>query len=114
MLAVVGIPLAVVNSALTPVLLESVPATYLGRVIAVITPIQQVASIAGVAVAGWLASTALRSFHTTVLGIDFGPIDTIFTLAGLLIAAGGLYAAASLRDPVPPRQQAVNVSVGDS
>ncbi|NDZ79880.1 MFS transporter [Streptomyces sp. SID10853] len=96
-LAVVGMPLAAVNTALTPVLLASVPQSHLGRVISVINPVQQLGALVGVSGAGWLASTALRDFHADVAGIQFGRIDTIFTAAGLLVVVGGFYAAIALR-----------------
>ncbi|WP_405778475.1 MFS transporter [Streptomyces sp. NBC_00859] len=106
-LAVVGIPLAAVNTALTPVLLASVPQSHLGRVISVINPVQQLGALVGVSGAGWLASTGLRDFHATVGDMRFGRIDTIFTAAGLLVVAGGLYAAIALRSAVRNRDKTV-------
>ena len=50
-----------------------------------------------VAAAGYLYSTVLQSFHATLVGITFGPIDTIFTVTGILVVAGGLYAMVNLR-----------------
>lgn len=96
-LAVVGVPLAVLNTALTPVLLREVPDSHLGRIVAVITPAQQLASLVGVAAAGWLASTVLGGFHADLAGLRFGRIDTVFVVSGLIVAAGGLYAAVALR-----------------
>ncbi|WP_328315495.1 MFS transporter [Streptomyces sp. NBC_00388] len=103
-LSLVGIPLAAVNTALTPVLLAHVPQSHLGRVISVINPVQQLAALVGVSVSGWLASTVLSNFHAEIAGVRFGRIDTIFTVAGFLVVAGGLYAAVALRsadEPVP-------------
>ncbi|MET7300743.1 MFS transporter [Embleya sp. NPDC005575] len=97
-LMVVGFPLAAVNAALTPILLDAVPTTHLGRVIAVINPAQQLASLLGVAAAGWLASTAFNGLDARVAGIEFGRIDTIFLLAGLMVITGGLYASLALRN----------------
>jgi hypothetical protein len=37
-----------------------------------------------------LASTVLRNFRVTRFGIAFGPVDTIFTCAGLLAVSAGL------------------------
>jgi hypothetical protein len=50
-----------------------------------------------VAVAGYLYSAVLQSFHVTLVGITFGPIDTIFTATGFLAIIGGLYAMVKLR-----------------
>ncbi|MFD8734014.1 MFS transporter [Streptomyces sp. NPDC059618] len=105
-LAVTGIPLAAVNASLTPVLLDHVPQSHLGRVIAVINPMQQLAALVGVSAAGWLASTVLRDFSADIAGVRFGRIDTIFTFAGLLVVAGGFYAMAALRSADRPAQQA--------
>jgi MFS family permease len=105
-LALVGVPLAALNTALTPVLLSAVPQSHLGRVIAVINPVQQLAWLVGVAVSGWLASTALRGLDADVAGVHLGPIDTIFTAAGLLVAAGGGYAAAAMRGMRPAAPEA--------
>ncbi|QLJ02936.1 hypothetical protein HZZ00_19320 [Streptomyces sp. NEAU-sy36] len=96
-LVLVGLPLAALNTALTPVLLSAVPQSHLGRVIAVINPVQQLAALIGVTTAGWLASTALHGLDAEAAGVHFGPIDSIFTVAGLLMAAGGGYAALALR-----------------
>ncbi len=91
-----AIPFTMLNTALTPLLLAAAPREYLGRVIAVFGPANQAASMLSVLVAGWLASTVLRSFSGSVAGLHFGPIDTIFTVSGLLIVAGGCYAVRAL------------------
>ncbi|MEW2623355.1 MFS transporter [Streptomyces sp. NPDC048106] len=96
-LVVVGLPLAGLNTALTPVLLSSVPQSHLGRVVAVLNPVQQLSALVGVSAAGWLAGTALHGLHAEVAGAHFGPIDSVFTSAGLLMVAGGGYAALALR-----------------
>lgn len=54
-------------------------------------------TIVSIAIAGSLASTVLHGLHATVLGITFGPFDTLFTFSGLLIVLGGLYAMVNLR-----------------
>jgi len=48
-------------------------------------------------VSGVLDSTILHGFHARLLGVNVGPIDTIFSAAGLLGIAGGLYAFLNLR-----------------
>ncbi|MCL2552978.1 MAG: MFS transporter [Actinomycetia bacterium] len=98
-LALCGVLLAALNTAVTPVLLSSVPQSHLGRVIAVINPVQQLAALVGVAASGWLASTALHGLDAHVAGVHFGPIDTIFTVSGLLVTAGGVHAAVAMRRP---------------
>jgi MFS family permease len=101
-LAIVGVLLvgfsnAPLNIAVGPLILHVTPREYIGRVMAVITPANSLASVASISLAGALASTALRGFHATFLGLTFGPIDTIFTGTGLLILIGGVYAMLNLR-----------------
>jgi hypothetical protein len=61
----------------------------------------------GVALSGYLDSVVLHSFHVEVLGQQFGPIDTIFSGAGLLAVLGGLFALSGLRGrTAPPAERA--------
>jgi MFS family permease len=101
-LGIVGVPLAALNTAATPLLMNATPREYLGRVMSVLYPALQLASIVSVLVAGWLASTVLAGFHAQVGGLRFGRIDTIFLASGLLVTAAGLYAAGSLREAAQP------------
>jgi MFS family permease len=81
-----------------PLALHGTSRQFVGRVMAVINPLGRLAALISVAVAGYVVSTVLRGFHVRVLGIPFGPVDTVFTGMGLLAVFGGLYARASLRD----------------
>jgi hypothetical protein len=63
----------------------------------VFVPALSAAELVGIALSGYLASTLLRDFHTTVLGIHIGPVDTIFTAVGISLAAAGIYALVNLR-----------------
>ncbi len=96
-LALTGLTIAPVNVVTGPLVLHVTPREFVGRVIAVINPTQALAGIISVAVAGTLASTILSGFQGTLLGISFGPIDTIFTGTSILIILGSLYAMISLR-----------------
>lgn len=97
----VGAPIGVINSVLTPLLLGATPQHLIGRVSAVFSPVQQLASILSMAAAGLLASTVLRGFHAVVGGLSFGPYDTIFLFAGLMFVVAGLASIAPLRSSVP-------------
>jgi MFS family permease len=97
-MAFVGLAIGAVNTALSPLLLRVTPQEMIGRVIAVNNPIQQAAAISSMAASGFLASTALRGLHAHLAGMTFGPYDTIFAVAGLLIVLGGLSIARPLRD----------------
>lgn len=39
----------------------------------------------------------LLDFHASAFGLDFGPIDTIYSVAAILIILGGIYAQINLR-----------------
>lgn len=81
-------------------MLDGTAREFVGRVTPVINPVGRLAALVSVAVAGSLVSTVLRGFHASVLGIAFGPVDTVFTGMGLLAVAGGLYARSNLRDMI--------------
>lgn len=83
-----------------PLTLDSTSREFVGRVTAVINPLGRLAALLSVALAGSLVSTVLRGFHTSILGISFGPVDSVFTGLGLLAVIGGLYTRVSLRDMI--------------
>ncbi len=83
-----------------PLALDSTSREFVGRVTAVINPVGRLAALLSVALAGSLVSTVLRGFHASVLGISFGPVDTIFTGLGLLAVVGGIYTRVSLRSMI--------------
>ena len=92
-----GIPVAVVNSMVGPLIMRAVPAHLIGRVSGVLQPLTQVAALVSVAVSAWLAGVVLRDLDTTFAGVHFGPIDTLFLGAGLIVAASGIWAVRALR-----------------
>lgn len=97
LILVAGIPLAALNVATGPLILRSTPRTMVGRVSSVIDPMIMLATIVGGALAGYLDSTVLRGFSVEVYGQHFGPVDTIFGVAGILAIVGGLYVMLALR-----------------
>lgn len=101
-LLVLGLPSAGVNVATGPLLLRTTPHHLVGRVSALLTPATHLAATLGTLLAGYLASTVLRDFHTSLLGLSFGRIDTIYTGSALLVLAGGLYAMLTLRGHARP------------
>jgi MFS family permease len=92
-----GLTLAPIDVAAGPLILHATPKEFVGRVMAVISPTNALASIVSAAIAGSLASTVLHGFHAVVLGISLGPIDTIFTGTAILVTLGGFYAMVGLR-----------------
>ncbi len=93
--------LGVVNDAteavIGPMVLHVTPRELIGRVSAVMLPAAYLASMLSTSLAGFLDSTVLSGIHARVLGITWGPVDTIFTMTGILTVAGGVYALVNLR-----------------
>src|SRR5437763_8977434 len=83
-----------------PLALDSTSREYVGRVTAVINPVGRLAALLSVALAGSLVSTVLHGFHASLLGLSFGPVDTVFTGLGLLAVIGGIYTRVNLRDMI--------------
>jgi MFS family permease len=88
----IGIPQAALNVAIGPFLLNAAPREMVGRISSLFNPIVVIAQLASIATAGYLAGVVLAGLHGTMLGIAYGPIDTIFTFAGILAICGGFYA----------------------
>jgi len=91
-----GFPQAAVNVVVGPMLLAAVPRALIGRVFSLLQPVVTVAGLASTATSGFLASSLLFGLHMQIGPIEVGTYDTIFSIAGLLIVAGGLYAQRSL------------------
>jgi MFS family permease len=98
LLVLLGVPNAAVDVAIGPIVLHATPREYLGRISAVLTPSVSLATMLSLTLAGFLDSTLLRSFHATLFGVHWGPVNTIFAGTGLLTIIGGLYAMVNLRD----------------
>lgn len=96
-LLLIGLSMSGVQVAVTPLVLRLVPLALIGRVISIMTPVAMVALSISTVTAGLVDSALSPRFHVNVLGIPFGPVDTIFSAAGLLITAGGVFAMRSLR-----------------
>lgn len=92
-----GIPFAALDVAVGPLLLHATPRHLIGRISALLNPITTVATLLGSAAAGYLDSVLLQHFHIVLLHVSLGPVDTIFTIAGLLLLISGIYAMVSLR-----------------
>jgi MFS family permease len=104
-IVLVGVPNAALNVAITPLLLLVTPRALVGRVMAILTPVINVANLAGMALAGYLASVTLVDFHEDALGFTFGTVDTIFMAGGVIALLGGIYCALKLRSAVIERER---------
>ncbi|WP_157181070.1 MFS transporter [Actinopolymorpha alba] len=96
-LLLAAVPLGGMNTAMSPLMIQTVPREVLGRVFATFVPGVQSIGIAGVAFAGWISSSVLRDLDTELLGVHFGTYDTVFLCAGLIVVASGLYGMVALR-----------------
>jgi Na+/melibiose symporter-like transporter len=96
MLAIYAVPIAMLNTAVAPLLLDAAPREYLGRVMAVFNPVNQFASMLSVVISGWLASTVLQSFRASFAGVTLNSVSLIFIVAGGLIFVSGIRAFAAL------------------
>jgi MFS family permease len=96
-LFVTGIPMAALNVAIMPLMLDSTPREMLGRVSSVLMPVVNMATLGSIVLAGWLAGTVMAHFRAQTLGLSFGPVDTIFFAAGVLGLVSGVYAMVGLR-----------------
>jgi MFS family permease len=102
LLGLVGLPLGWVNTAIGPMLYREVPRALLGRVISVVNPIQQLASMFSALLSGWLVSDLMRGLDVSLGSVRLRPIDTVFAACGLLYLVAGLAARVVL--PSGPAQ----------
>lgn len=94
---ILGILVAAVNVAVGPIMFHVVSKELIGRIAAIVNPVLSLSSLLSIAIVGYLDSTLLHNFHAQVLGLAFGPIDTILLGSGTLATIGGLYAVVKLR-----------------
>lgn len=102
----IGVAQAGLQVSFTPLLLAAVPREMIGRVMAIVDPASRLTELISVGLAGYLASTVLLGFQATILGLSFGPLDTLFTFSALLMMLGGLFAVVRLRTPQPDTKEA--------
>lgn len=93
---VAGLMEAVVNVATGPLLLTATPREMVGRISSLLNPLVTLVSLLSVMLAGWLDSNLLQGLHVVVGAFTFGPVDTIYTFAGLIAILAGLYALRNL------------------
>lgn len=87
---VAALPIAMVNAFIGPLFIQSVPSAMLGRASAAVNVLPTIASLIAMGAAGWLVSTVMRGLDVRILGTTFGPVDTVFFLAGALFLGTAL------------------------
>lgn len=85
-----------INVTVGPLLLKVTPREFVGRVASVLTPAITLASLLSAALAGYLISNPLHNLHAIFLNMSFGPLDTVFTIEGLLVVCAGIHALIAL------------------
>ncbi|MEY9904057.1 MFS family permease [Catenulispora sp. MAP12-49] len=101
------LPIGMANAAFEPLVIQVTPRAMLGRVVSVLMPFISVTQLGSTVLIGWLMSTVMLHFHTDVAGLHMGPIDTMFTITGLLFILAGFYAFVMLprKDTAVPSNQ---------
>jgi predicted MFS family arabinose efflux permease len=94
----IGVVVPVNQVAIGPIVMRVTPREYMGRVTATINPLVQAALILGMLFGGLLYATLLHDLDAAVLGVRFGPLDTIFAGVGALCLLGAAYGRATLRE----------------
>jgi MFS family permease len=97
LIGVTGLAAGLMTATVPALLLAQIPQDMIGRVMGVFNPVQQLAGIVSMGLAGLLASTALRGLHVVVAGVRFGTVDAIFGAGALLVVTAGLAVYAPLR-----------------
>jgi hypothetical protein len=84
--------IGVLNTGTAPILMGAAPDGYLGRVMALWGPANQLAGAVSVLGSGWLASSVLSGFRAGCIG----PVRLLLLIGAALIAAAGFRAVAAL------------------
>ncbi|MEY9926912.1 MFS family permease [Catenulispora sp. GP43] len=105
------LPIAMVNAAIEPLVIQVTPRAMLGRVVSVFMPIISATQLGSTMLIGWLMSTVMLGFHADVAGLHMGPIDTMFSITGLLFILAAIYAFVMLpRKDVAVRSNQLDAS----
>ncbi|MGY0233315.1 MFS transporter [Longispora urticae] len=104
-LTALGLSLGVVNTVLTPIVLKLVPREYQGRFWATLIPVNSVASIGSMALAGAVAGSLSPSFRLDLGWVAFGRMDLIFTVGAVIALVGAGYGLVAMRDVDRPVEE---------
>ncbi|HEU5379923.1 MAG TPA: MFS transporter [Ktedonobacteraceae bacterium] len=92
----IGMSQAVLFVAVGPLAMKVTPRELIGRTNAVMGQLNMLATAVSVTIAAYLIATPFHNKHLPVVGLDLGPIDAIFTAAGILIITSGLCSMVTL------------------
>jgi MFS family permease len=98
----VAVPIAALNTTFVPLFMRHVPEHLLGRTSVALQIFPTIADLLAVSAAGWLVSSVLRGLDVHVLGTTFGPVDSMFALAGALFVVTAVAVWRPVTRVVPP------------
>ncbi len=98
-----GVFQASLRIACTPLILKETPRAMIGRVSAVLSSTSLVASLISATIAGYLAGILFIKLHIQLPGIVLGPVDTTFSIVGLLFICSAAYVFYALTDRSTPQ-----------
>jgi len=104
-LLIAGCPAAALGIVVGPLILQVAPRELIGRISSAFDLVTTVASIIGTFVVSFLDGVLLHNFHSTILGMSFGPVDVILVGAGAMIFVSGLYAMSRFRGISPEQRK---------
>ena len=110
-IGVLGIFVAMLNVALGPVMMQTVSREYIGRVSSLLGPIFNLGNLAGLAIGGVSYSLLIGTFDVDLVVFRFRPIDTIFTVAALMVIATAIWSKFAL-DRIMGQGSPVSVGSG--
>ncbi len=96
LMGLIGMSQAVFLVALGPLAMKVTPRELIGRTNAFMGQLNMLATAISVTIAAYVIAAPFHNKHLPLVGIDLGPIDAIFTAAGILIITSGLCSMVTL------------------
>jgi Na+/melibiose symporter-like transporter len=106
-----AVPIAALNTTFVPLFMRTVPEHLCGRTSVALQVFPTIADLIAITAAGWLVSTALEGLDGHALGSTFGPVDTIFTCAGLLFIITALAVWRPISHTTQPTHESTALTV---
>jgi Major Facilitator Superfamily len=95
--ALLGIPNAVNNVAVGPLILNVTPFSFVGRIFAILTPAWSGVFFLSIFVSGVLFSSIASQGALLLFGRSIHPLTWLLMLSGMLVLTGGIYAQVTLK-----------------
>ena len=92
-----GIPNAMNNVAMSPLILEVTPSTFVGRIFALLIPAWSSVFFLAILLSGALYSRIPIHTRIAFWGIRIQPLTILLTLTGMMVIIGGIYAIKGLK-----------------